>query len=852
MKSTRRVLTASLFCWLVWSAFATSAAVREPINLNNDWEFALEGQVSRRTVSLPHTWNASDSADKRRSYFRGVGRYTKTLAVPESLGGRVLYLYFEGANQVANIQVNGRNAGSHVGGYSAFALNVTPHIKPGSDNELVVTVDNRHNEDIPPLNADFTFYGGIYRDVWLLPLESLHFAIDEYAATDLVVSPTVDPTTQATVNVSGSLRNAESHRRDATVHCALLDPEGATLAQQKLALTVDGNDTRQSTLAEFQIDHPRLWSPESPTLYQVTCSVSENGEPQDVVSRSLGLRWFRVDAETGFHLNGRPYRLYGTNRHQDYQGRGNALPNRLHRTDLERIKSDGFNFLRLAHYPQDPAVLHAADELGLIVWEEIPLVNLISPSDAHWKNATRMVREMVRQHRHHASVVFWGLMNEIHLRRPEQPPDGYDKRVLALANHLNDVVKGEDPSRVTGLALSRDELSYVDSLGHVTDVLALNLYFGWYYEAFDTLGTFLDDFRHDYPNRPLFISEYGAGSDHRILSREPVAFDFSVEYQQLFHEENFRQILDRPWLIGSAVWSQFDFGSNHRQDTQFAINQKGLWSYDRVPKDVAYYYRARLSDEPMLHIAARDSPRRAGSRTGDRQVLAKVYSNLAEVELLVNGQSQGARATRNGLAMWPISLAVGDNQLVAVSGDVADTASLQYEDRSSLFDAKSAPSTTARALAVNVGGDQQVVAASGLIYEADRPYQPGSWGHVSGEAARVHRRILDTLDDPILQSQRRGEVAYRFDVLDGNYQVSAEVARLEDSENDWTLSVNDSTLKADAVAPFRRRGLSVKVDVSDGNGIRVTGDFLNALCIERLVGDGRKRQCAGTIRGEPN
>lgn len=799
------------------------APARDLISLNHDWTFKLGNASTATAVTLPHTWNSSDSADKQRPYRRDVGVYRRPLSVDGDAAA--YYLYFEGANQIATLRLDGNEVASHVGGYSAFAVDVTDLIGADGKADLEMTVDNRHKRQVPPLNADFTFYGGIYRDAWLISTGAVHFDIDETATTRLLVEPDIDSPDGARVNISGNLRNRLATSREVRVRCDLLDGAGATVANASGMFTVGANGTQDFVLPPVSVDSPHLWSPDTPYLYAAECRVVHGTDVLDQVRRPLGFRWFRADPQKGFFLNGKPYRLYGTNRHQDFAGMGNALPNGIHRADVAKIKADGFNFLRLAHYPQDPSVLRAADELGLIVWEEIPLVNVIDMSDEFSRVSVQMAREMVRQHRHHPSIVFWGSMNEIMLRRPEDPPPGYDARVVSLARELDGVLREEDDSRLTAMALSRDELEYMDTLGKVPDVLGLNIYFGWYYETFDALGSFLDDLHERYPQRPLLISEYGAGSDSRVHATDPQAFDFSVEHQQRFHEHNFRQIRARPWLIGSAVWNHFDFGSNHREDTRYAVNQKGLWTFDRVPKDVAWLYRAELLSEPVLHLTTREWQRRAGSRSADRTTTITAYSNQARVELSLNGVSHGVQTPNGSVASWQVALQPGVNRLVARADDLADTDVVNYEDRGVLFDRSDGDRGRLPVLAVNVGGREQIVDPDGLVYEADRAYSRNSWGYLGGEAARHHRRIFNTDLDPLLQSVRGEHVAYRFDVRDGRYAITLAAARQD--ANDGVAErfrVNGVEAVIHPRRPYESGSVTAVVTASANSGIRIVGE----------------------------
>ena len=612
-------------------------------------------------VSLPHTWNAEDAFTRTLGYRRGIGWYRKQLSLDESLRGKRLFLYFEGANQVADVFVNGRSAGRHIGGYTAFAFEITELARLDDTNVIAVRVDNSHSEDIPPLNADFTFYGGIYRDVWLIATSSVHVTLLDHASPGVFIDTPEVSLDHATIRVRGTLVNHESRAKRVEVVNRVVSATGAeiTLTLMRSVLQIPARGSASFQQRSARIVKPLLWSPEEPNLYRVVTEIRDGGNVVDRTSNPLGFRWFSVDAGRGFTLNGRRYPLYGTNRHQDRSLLGNALPNGAHRQDVELVKATGFNFLRLAHYPQDPVVLEEMDRQGLAGWEEIPVVNIISLSQAFAENSERMLTEMIRQHYNHPSIVFWGYMNEVLLRKPAPMPDGYVARVLALTKRLEARVKAEDATRLTVTAVSFDEVDDGSGVQDVPDVLGLNLYFGWYYRTLEGLGPYLDSLHAKHPGRPLLISEYGADSDERIHAREPVAFDFSTEHQQRFHESNFSQMRAREYLVGTAVWNQFDFGSKGRHDSKPNLNQKGLFYFNRVPKDVWHYYRAVLRSEPVLHIATRDWQIRGGSSAADMRQPVVVYSNLPQVEMFVNGTSIGAQRTENGKATWIVPFRAG-------------------------------------------------------------------------------------------------------------------------------------------------------------------------------------------------
>jgi beta-galactosidase len=763
-----------------------SPATRLRFTLNDGWRYT-DGDVpggaaaalddrAWTAVQLPHTWNRDDAFTEALGYRRGIGWYRKSLVLDPALRGRRLFLHFEGANQIADVYVNGTHAGRHIGGYTAFAFDITELARVGAPNVVAVRVDNSHHPDVPPLNADFTFYGGIYRDVWLVATGPVHVTLLDHASPGVFIDTPSVSADAATVRVRGTVVNATAEPARLRVAHRILDADGAEVAVLRGELRVPARATAPFQQTSGRIARPRLWSPDEPALYRVVTELHDEGGLVDRVENPLGFRWLTVDAR-GLSLNGVRRRLHGTNRHQDREGYGNAVPNWVHREDVRLVKETGFELLRLAHYPQDPVVLEETDRQGLLVWEEIPVVNLITPSDAFAANAERMLVEMIRQHYNHPSVLMWGYMNEVMLQQPDPVPPGYRDRIVALARRLESRAKAEDPTRPTVTAISFEEIDNRTGFQDIPDILGLNLYFGWYYRSLAGLGPWLDSLHRRHPTRPIIVSEYGADSDERIHSREARAFDFSADYQERFHEETFPQLAARDWLVATAVWNQFDFGVKGRHDSKPNLNQKGLFYYDREPKDIAFYYRALLRREPVLRLATRDGARRAGSREVDRAQTIKVYTNLPEVELLLGDSLLGVRRPENAVAEWTVALADGDNRLRARGrrGAVAveDAATVHYTDRAEFFRAGSAPG---RSFAVNAGSHYSYVEAGGEVWEPDRGYETGAWGHVGGDALLIHHRIFGTDDDALYQAAREGAVTYRFDVPPGSYELSLRFA----------------------------------------------------------------------------
>jgi beta-galactosidase len=746
---------------------ATRSSPRLRLPINDTWQFfpgehpAPDGWLS---VTLPHTWNVDDTLDDTPGYRRAAAWYRRELRLDEGLRGKRVFVYFEGVNQVAEVFVNDKPAGKHIGGYTGFSFDVTELLHPGATDVLTVKVDNSLDRNIPPVDGDFNMYGGIYRDVWMIVTEPVHFKTTEAGSGGIVIATPSVADASATVEVSGTIANRSDTSRKLEVITRIGQPNGKIAATLVSRIRVAADSEIPFRHGSRTIRKPSLWSPEDPKLYKVSTVIRENGRVLDEVSDPLGFRWFDVDAKTGFLLNGRKLKLRGTNRHQDHAGLGNAVPDRMHVRDLEIIKENGFNFLRLAHYPQDPAVLDAADRLGLILWQEIPIVNQMPVSAEFNENARNMLREMIRQHRNHPSIAIWGYMNEVFLPRPKT--DDVVEATVRLARELEAICRSEDPGRLTAIAFdwgARD-LYNSSGLGDVARIVGWNLYHGWYYQAFADFGKFLDDQHRRFPDRPLIVSEYGANGDPRVHSLAPRRFDSSVEWQRMFHEAYLPQIEARPFIAGSAIWNQFDFASEFRGETIPHINQKGMYTFDRKPKDVSFFYRASYSRSPVVHIAVRDWPRRGGPRSQP----VTVYSNLDNVELFNNGRSLGSVSIgEEKKASWDVEFDDERNILKAVARgggrSVVDEAEVRFESLGS-----------AVAIAVNCGSNTEVIDDLGVIWRADVPVAGDrAWSRGENVSVPIETRvnILGTLDDAIYQRMREGPAAYRFDVRDGRYEI---------------------------------------------------------------------------------
>ncbi len=770
-----------IFLMLFWT-FTVSSNAQNPSRIryiiNDDWKFfpseiaagekrGIEDKDWQK-ITIPHTWNVEDTFDDEPGYRRGASWYRRELNLSSILKNKRIFLYFEAANHTADVYLNEKFLGQHIGGYTAFVFDATDLVEFDKPNLIAVKVDNSLDKNKPPIDGDFTMYGGIYRDVWLIATDEVHLKVTDFAASGVKIETPQVSNDSATVKISGTVVNSSKVAKQIEIVNTIFDAENRRIAATNSNLKINSNSDANFEQTSKQIKNPRLWSPAEPNLYRVQTVIRENGKVLDEITNPLGFRWFRFDAKDGFFLNGKHLKLVGTNRHQDFKGLGNAVPDDLQIRDLEIIKENGFNFLRLAHYPQDAAVLAAADRLGLLIWEEIPIVNQIHVSEQFNQNAKRMLTEMIRQHRNHPSIVIWGYMNEVFLPVPKT--EEHIQATVGLAKELEKICQTEDSSRATAIAFDwgARELYHSSGLSQITDIIGWNIYHGWYYETFADFGKFLDDQHRQFPNKPLIVSEYGVNGDQRLHSPNPKRFDSTIEWQRMYHESYLPQILDRKFIAGTAIWNQFDFGSEFRGETIPHLNQKGIFTYDRKPKDISFFYKANLSKNAVLHIASRDWSFRSG--TPKQQI--DVYSNLPEVELFQNGASLGKKSIGEyKKASWEIAFKNGKNSLVAEGFKgknlLTDSAEIYFTDTTKLFD------NSFREIAVNVGSNTDFIDESNTVWTADQAYKTGSFGFVGGDAKPFStlRNALGSLRDPLFQLMSETLTAYKFDVPDGEYEI---------------------------------------------------------------------------------
>ncbi len=614
--------------------------MRRFISLNSSWLFTGPDKKQER-VSVPHTWNSVDGQDGGNDYKRCTCRYERRFPRPDfDPETEEVWIAFHGVNASAKVTLNGQSVCTHDGGYSTFRAEITGLVQ--DDNALVVDVDNSVNDRVYPQKADFTFYGGIYRDVELVIVHKLHFDLGYFGGPGIQVSAKPEEGYSR-----GSVHVKTWPKGDGQVTVSLRDADGREVARS------EGADV------QLTIDSVRLWNGrQDPYLYTAVATLSADGEAKDEISVRFGVRDFHYHPKTGFYLNGKSYPLRGVSRHQDRKGIGNALTREMHREDMDLICEMGANTIRLAHYQHDQYFYDLCDERGMVVWAEIPYISEHMPNGR--ENTISQMKELIIQNFCHPSIVCWGVSNEITISTK-------DKKDM-LDNHhvLNDLCHEMDPTRFTTLACYA-MCGPFNKVAHITDVVSWNLYLGWYVPGLWLNDVWMRFFHLVYPGRCLGYSEYGCEGMPNLHSSHPRRGDHSEEYQAKYHEYMLRCFERNPYMWATHVWNMFDFAADARdQGGEPGMNHKGLITFDRkTKKDSFYLYKAWWSDDPFVHICSR----RFVERT-QKVITVKVYSNQGEVTLYVNGQK---RETQYGKHIFTFRVPLQGNTLVrVVSGSASD------------------------------------------------------------------------------------------------------------------------------------------------------------------------------------
>ncbi len=815
-----------------------------------EWSFSL-GEINSMDslVTLPHTWNNVDAFDDEPGYYRGIGVYTKKIHVEDL--SKVYFLHFKGANQKTQLYVNGEFVGEHKGGYTAFDFDISEALVIGQ-NEIKVKVSNVHDETIPPLDADFTFYGGLYRKVYLVAENSLFFS-RSYGADAVKLDPVVLPNQKGKVTFAVNVTNNQSNGKAFSLVTKIIATSGSGTP---ITDTKEQSFGLSDSIIRWDMNVPnlKLWSPEHPNLYKVELELyNDKGNLMDSYSPHIGFRTITVSTE-GFLINGEKLKLIGVNRHQDYEGLGNAVDTKIQVQDLKQIKEMGSNFLRLAHYPQVKEIYSAADSLGLILWSEIPVVNKVPSDDDFIKykaNSIMMQQEHITQNYNHPSLVFLGYMNEIFLRMIfDKPEKEVEERIIEntmdLAQNLETLTRTMAPRHITVMALHGDPIYNKTGISNLSMVIGWNLYYGWYLGKIDDLGSFLDDEHAKYPDKPLILSEYGVGADDRIHSLVPVKYDFSEEYQLLYHQGYWKQIQDRPFMIGMTAWNFSDFGSEFRGDPQPHVNQKGLVNFNRTPKNIFYWYTAMMKPEYGFFKIFRTYPILVQP---DSTHIVKVLSNV-EIHLRVNGKAMGKKKPKDGLVEFNVSLMQGDNLLEASSldGTLKDTITVVWKT----------PQINKKGdyLAFNLGAGSYFEASDGKIWIPIT--KPQKYIRLKGQLSveKTAANIKKTTNDPIFQSSLTGLEHIEIKVPNGtylieflathlkpqkslSYELKTDVEVKSESPSDLSLIINNQQEVQVANTPLLVKAVYSKTIEVTNEAISITkkglGSFaLNGLYLEKI------------------
>jgi len=673
MKRSKNRWVTRLFCLAMLLLFCQASlageGLRQQTVLGSDWRFQFNdepdiGKVQFEhvsdweAVSVPHTWNNLDGQDGGGNYRAGIAWYYRELQIPET--SRNIYLQFNAVNRDAEVYLNGKLLGRHEGGYSAFRFKLNEFLNPDGINRLAVKVRNypRMEANTPPNRADYTFFGGIYRPVSLLMTDELHISALDYASLGSYVKQKSVSEEKADLEIKTLVSNDSAEARKFEVNVRVLNDAEETVAEVSKDYQLE-KAGQLTSLLTLQIDHPHLWQGvEDPYLYTVHTDIVRDGKVVDRVTQRLGLRYYHVDPEKGFFLNGKHLKLRGVNRHQDRLNKGWAISDEDTAEDVQIMLDMGVNSARLAHYQQSQKIYDLCDESGIIVSAEIPYVDYMQDNEHFFSNAFQQMRELIRQNFHHSSILFWGIGNET-----KESPTGAPS--IKLLNDLEPLVKAEDDSRLTIYAHNG---SPTDEKLYVTDVAGWNRYYGWYGGDANRIGWVLDNFHEKNPDRALSLTEYGAGgsiyqhADDFTVKPDPRGRPHPEEYQSYLHEEYLKAITSRDFIFASWLWNMFDFAADQRDEGDTAgRNDKGLVTYDRkTKKDVFYLYKANWSPEPVCYITSRRYVERKKGKT-----YIKVYSNCEEVEAFLNGKSLG-KVDKDSINIffWPdVDLVKGRNEI---------------------------------------------------------------------------------------------------------------------------------------------------------------------------------------------
>lgn len=645
--------------------------MRKIININQGWKFIKQDEVNAmakvfddekwEVVQVPHTWNAIDGANGF-DFYKGACWYRKEFALDRSAQGNKVFIEFEGSNSITDVYVNGHHMGQHRGGYSTFRFDISDVVEFGSKNTLSVKVDNTVVDDVYPQMADFTFYGGIYRDVNIVIANHVHFDLMDYGSQGIYIVQEEVSNKKANVTIKSRLVNDDAEEKKVRLWADLVDAEGKNVAYAAKEIVLAAGETKEVEMPVV-INDPTLWNGiKNPYMYEAKVSMQCFNDTVDELTVPFGVRYFEVDADKGFFLNGEHLALNGVSRHQDRKDMGWAITEKEQEEDMELIKEVGATSIRLAHYQHNQYFYDLCDKEGMVIWAEIPFISVMSKTELEGINAKQQMMELIKQNFNHPSIIFWGVQNEIQIsgERPE---------LRKLVKELNELTKKEDPSRLTTMAnvmFVKDE----DEYNYMTDTVGYNKYFGWYNGEAEDFAGWLDGFHKTNPKVKLSISEYGAEGIIQYHSNDPKVKDYTEEYHALYHEKVWNIFSKRPFLWATYVWNMFDFGANIRDEGGVkGRNNKGLITYDRkIKKDAFYMYKANWSDEKFVHITSKRFVDRS-----DAEINVKIYSNCNEVTLYVNDSEVATKTSDDRVFTFEsIALEEGTNEIKVIANHERD------------------------------------------------------------------------------------------------------------------------------------------------------------------------------------
>lgn len=763
-------------------------------------------------VTTPHTWNGLDGQDGGNNYYRGVGWYRKHFTVDNSKAGKRIFLRFNAANMQTDVYLNGIFVGEHIGGHSAFIFDITGIVSVGNDNVLAVKVNNIDTIKAAPLEADFTFFGGLTKSVEILYTDPIHITPLDFGSSGVYITQKNVSANNADIYLKALVKNDQPTPANITVTYLIRDASGTVIKTLTTSANL-GNGAQAEYTSFTSISNPTLWNGlSSPYLYSVKTQVSVGGTVIDEVVQPLGIRYYSVDPNNGFFLNGFSYRLHGVAHHEDRVNVGRAISDQDRKQDLDILKEMGCNYLRLSHYQHGQYTYNYCDSTGIVLWTEIPMIDKIDGSQTFSDNAKLQLTELMRQNYNHPSVIVWGLSNEITYKGGPDPS--------SLVQQLNTLAHQIDSTRLTTSAA----MNATAPLNFYSNVYSCNVYNGWYYNTYNDFGTWATGQHTSYPTTILGVSEYGAGanvSQHEPLNPvEPLNYGpwHPEEYQSLFHEAHWQQILARPFLWSTSAWVGFDFASDGRNEgLQSGINDKGLVTRDRTTKkDAFYYYKANWSSFPFAYITSRRFAVRY-----DSILTAKVYSNCDSVKMKVNNLQLASKVSTTHIYSWTnVALMRGKNTIsvIAYKNGVAyyDTCYWQFNGPYTIV-------VPPAALRINFE-TLTTITPTGYLKDAGNIYADRGNGYtygwnqsITGNARERNVDPIKTFDTFMQMQYNIGYNYWEIALPEGLYKVSIVAGDPNYFDSFNAISAEDTLIVKEAVYSSKRHAYgSDTVYVSDG------------------------------------